>query len=142
VAGGHAATHQEVTLGVRYRTPDEQAFSWNQELGGTTQLSPRIYAGECQIVSGLINFDDVSYDDQAELLYQLAAQEVAHFKSYLREEEVNEVLRSYQQRIAEFVHAQMQAHYVETATDYEVTISKGFTGLKASAYTAQEPTVD
>gem|GEM_PF-1155307 len=53
MAGGHAATHQEVTLGVQYRTPDEQAFSWNQELGGAAQLSSCTYAGECQPVHPL-----------------------------------------------------------------------------------------
>ncbi len=38
--------------------------------------------------------------------------------------------------IARFIHAQMQEHYWEDAVDYEVEISKGFTELKPSAYTA------
>ncbi|MBI2875964.1 MAG: type III restriction endonuclease subunit R, partial [Candidatus Tectomicrobia bacterium] len=35
-----------------------------------------------------------------------------------------------------FVHAQMQEHYWEQASGYDVVISKGFTELKQSAYTA------
>ena len=90
---------------------------------------------EDYVVSGLVDFDDVSYDDQAELLYELATQVVDHFKSYLSEEDAGKVLRCFQKQIAHFVHAQMQQHYFEDATDYEVKISKGFTELKPSAYT-------
>ena len=45
------------------------------------------------------------------------------------------MLRCYQRDIARFIHAQMQDHYWEEAVGYEVKISKGFTELKASAYT-------
>ena len=99
---------------------------------------------EDSVVSGLVDFDDVSYDDHADLLYDLAAQVVAHLKSYLSEEDTRKVLRCYQRPIAQFVHAQMDAHYWEAAAGYEVVVSKGFTELKASAYTASaaEPVLD
>ncbi|MEO8801800.1 MAG: DEAD/DEAH box helicase family protein [Rudaea sp.] len=90
---------------------------------------------EDYVVSGLVDFDDVSYDDHADLLYDLAAQTLAHFKTYLSEEDARKVLRCYQKDIAKFVHAQMQKHYFEEAAGYEVKISKGFTELKRSAYT-------
>jgi type III restriction enzyme len=35
---------------------------------------------EDYIVRGLIDFDDISYDEQTDLLYDLATQTVAHFK--------------------------------------------------------------
>lgn len=99
---------------------------------------------EDSVVSGLVDFDDVSYDDHADLLYDLAAQVVAHFQSYLSEEDTRKVLRCYQRPIAQFVHAQMNAHYWEEAAGYEVVVSKGFTELKASAYTASaaDPVLD
>ena len=90
---------------------------------------------EDYIVSGLIDFDDISYDNHADLLYDLATQTVNHFQSYLSHEETGKVLRFYQREIARFIHAQMQSHYWEQATDYEVVISKGFSELKSSAYT-------
>ena len=91
---------------------------------------------EDYIVSGLVDFDDISYDDHADLLYDLASQTVRHFKSYLSEDEVRKVLRCYQRDIARFIHAQMQEHYWEEAVGHEVKISKGFTELKPSAYSA------
>ncbi|MGB5010074.1 MAG: DEAD/DEAH box helicase family protein, partial [Candidatus Dechloromonas phosphoritropha] len=96
---------------------------------------------EDYVVSGLVDFDDISYDDHADLLYDLAAQTVQHFLSYLSEDDARKVLRCYQRDIAKFIHAQMQAHYWEGVVGYEVKISKGFSELKQSAYTqsVQEP---
>lgn len=99
---------------------------------------------EDYVVSGLVDFDDISYDDHADLLYDLAAQTVRHFLSYLSEDETRKVLRCYQRDIARFLHVQMQKHYWEEAAGYEVKVSRGFTELKPSAYTysVQEPAAD
>jgi type III restriction enzyme len=99
---------------------------------------------EDYVVSGLIDFDDLSYDDHADLLYDLAGQTVRHFLGYLSEEDTRKVLRCYQQPIAAFIHAQMQEHWFEEAAGYEVKISKGFTELRPSAYTyaVQDPPAD
>jgi type III restriction enzyme len=100
---------------------------------------------EDYVVSGLVDFDDVSYDAHADLLYDLAGQVVRHLQSYLPDEhEVQKVLRCYQRDIASSVHVQMQEHYWEKATGYEVKIHQGFSELKPSAYTASaaEPVLD
>jgi type III restriction enzyme len=97
---------------------------------------------EDYVVSGLMDFDDVSYDDQADLLYDLAAQTVKHFCDYLSEDEARKVLSCYQRDIARFIHAQMLEHSWEDAVDYEVVVSKGFTEFKRSAYSINEPTAD
>ncbi len=100
---------------------------------------------EDYVVSGLVDFDDVSYDAHADLLYDLAGQVVKHLRSYLPDEhETSKVLSCYQRDIARFVHVQMQEHYWEKATGYEVKISKGFSELKQRAYTASatEPVLD
>ena len=96
---------------------------------------------EDYVVSGLVDFDDIAYDDLADLLYDLAAQTVQHFTSYLSEDDTRKVLRCYQKPIAQFIHAQMQKHYFEDAVGYEVKVSKGYSELRPSAYThsAQEP---
>jgi type III restriction enzyme len=99
---------------------------------------------EDYVVSGLMDFDDVSYDDQADLLYDLAKQTVKHLCSYLTEDEARKVLRCYQRDIAKFIHAQMQDHFWEEDVDYEVVVSKGYTEFKSSAYTysVNEPPAD
>jgi type III restriction enzyme len=92
---------------------------------------------EDYVVAGLVDFDDVCYDDHADLLYELARQTVEHFSGYLTEEETRKVLRCHQRDIARFIHAQMLEHHWEDETaEYEVKVSRGFTELKPSAYTA------
>ena len=100
---------------------------------------PRI---ENYIVRCLMEFPDVSYDDHADLLYGLAGQAVRHFEGYLQPEEVVDVVRCHQHEIAKFIHAQMQEHYWEEVSGYEVKVNKGFTELKQSAYTMSEPNAD
>ena len=99
---------------------------------------------EDYVVAGLVDFDDVSYDTNAELLYDLATQTVNHLRSYLPEEEIWQVLHFHQRDIAVFIHAQMHKHFREEVAGYDVVISKGFTELKDSAYTAKhgEPPLD
>jgi type III restriction enzyme len=99
---------------------------------------------EDYIVSGLVDFDDVSYDDHADFLYDLAAQTIHHFQTYLSEDDTRKVLRCYQRPIAQFIHSQMQEHYWEEASGYEVKVTKGFTELRRTAYTAgaKEPLLD
>ncbi|MGA9379893.1 MAG: DEAD/DEAH box helicase family protein [Phormidium sp.] len=90
---------------------------------------------ENYIVKNLVNFNDISYDENADLLYDIAGQVVSHFMTYLSEEDTHKVLHYYQREISNFVHSQMQQHFWEETTGYEVKISKGFTALKDSAYT-------
>jgi type III restriction enzyme len=89
-----------------------------------------------------MDYSDISYDDHADLLYDLAGQTIRHFESYLQAEEVVDVVRCHQHDIARFIHAQMQEHYWEEVIGSEVKVSKGFTELKPSAYTTSEPNAD
>ncbi|MGH8655086.1 MAG: type III restriction endonuclease subunit R, partial [Gammaproteobacteria bacterium] len=91
---------------------------------------------EDYIVRALVDFDDISYDDHAELLYDLAGQVTRHLQGYLSEDDTRNVLQYHERQIAEFIHVQMQPHYWEKAAGYEVVVTKGFTTLKSSAFTA------
>ncbi len=119
------------------RTHLQEALSF----GGNPQSELRL---EDYVVRGLMDFDDVSYDDHADLLYDLATQLVAHLRSYLPEDDARNVLIYHQRQIAAFIHAQMLEHQWEKAAGYEVVVSKGFTELKDSAFTknADEPIYD
>ncbi len=90
---------------------------------------------ENYIVSGLIDFDDIAYDEQANLLYDLAGQVVRHFQTYLEDEDIQKVLQVNQRSISNLIHAQMQPYFWEEALGYEVKVSRGFTELKQSACT-------
>jgi len=132
--------------GLSYQAPSEEL--WQQSLSTGERDILGVGPGGIQedqledyVVSGLIDFDDIAYDDHADLLYDLAGQVVNHLRELPRtEEEIQKILRVHQREIARFVHAQMQKHFWEEAVDYAVTISRGFTALKDSAYTATEQT--
>jgi type III restriction enzyme len=124
----------------RYQSPSEEL--WSQYLrtgerellalgiGGIEEKRPENY-----IVSGLVDYNDISYDDHADLLYDLAAQTVKHFHSYLSADDTVKVLRTHQRDIAAQIHSQMLKHFWEEASGYETKINAGFTELKPSAYT-------
>ena len=89
------------------------------------------------VVMGLIDFDDVSYDVNADVLFDLAGQVVRRLLSYLSEDDAKKVLRFHLRAIANLVHVQMQPHYwEEAASGYEVTVTQGFMALKESAYSS------
>ena len=110
------------------RTHEQETLSF----GGRMQPEQRL---EDYLVRGLVDFDDISYDEHSDLLYDLAGQLVRHLRSYLSEEEARNVLIYHQKQLAAFVHAQMQAHQWEKAAGYDVVVTKGFTELKRSAFT-------
>jgi type III restriction enzyme len=90
---------------------------------------------EDYLVRGLIDFDDVSYDDHAALLYKLAGQAVTRLREYLSEEEsVLNVLQYHQQALVSLIHSQMQEHFVESASAYEAHVTRGFHTLRANNY--------
>ena len=127
---------------VNYQAPNETLWAAHLRTGQIDRIGVDIgdideQKLEDYVVSGLIDFDDVSYDEHADLLYDLAGQVVQHFLSYLSEDECRKVLRLHQKEISGFVHAQMQAHFwQETLVEYDVKITRGFTELRDSAYSA------
>jgi type III restriction enzyme len=92
---------------------------------------------ENYIVRGLVDFDDVDYDRDSKLLYQLAGQVVAHLRNYLANEtEVTNVLQYHQQSLVNLVHVQMQSNFEEKGDQYEARVTKGFLRLQPRVVTA------
>lgn len=92
---------------------------------------------EDYLVSTLMDYADISYDDHAELLYKLSGQMVQHLLGYLHDEEkVKNVLLYHRVRLGEFIHTQMKERYYAQAIDYEVTIPKGFETLQNAYFTS------
>lgn len=93
---------------------------------------------ENYLVKRLIDFDDVSYDDHAELLYKLSEQTVNHLRSYMPDETaVCDTVQFENERLSKLIYAQMLAHQSQNVTDFEVTVTKGFTTLRNNNYTIQ-----
>ncbi len=69
---------------------------------------------EDYLIRGLVDFDDVNYDEHADLLYKLAGEMVRHLQSYLpSEDDVRNVLQYHQAPLVNIIHSQMQEHYEE-----------------------------
>ena len=125
----HLQPGEREIVGQMLRTSEQ--FTLTAE-AGLEEVRPEDY-----IVHALVDFDDIDYFSHAELLYDLAGQVVKHLHSYLSESEVRNVLDHNRRLIAQELHAQMQAHFWERASGYEVQVSRGFTELRPSVYTLQ-----
>jgi type III restriction enzyme len=109
----------------------------NKQSHLASQIGLRESRLEDYIVRELVEFDDIDYFTQADLLYDLAAQMLTHLKTYLSEEsDIVNVLDGHRRTIANAIHAQMMANFWEKASSYEVKVSRGFTELRPCNYTA------
>ena len=117
---------------IQHLRTSKQEFLQNLA-GQAAEARPEDY-----LVRALIDFDDICYDEHADLLYDLAGQVVRHLLSYLSTADAINVLQYHQQQLAALIHSQMQmpGNRWERATGYKATVSKGFSALKPNAYTA------
>jgi type III restriction enzyme len=127
--------------GMRYPVVDGtiviQSLSTDQRdrLSAESVEAP-LHALEDYVVRGLIEYPDICYDLHSTLLYDLAAQVVAHLRSYLGQDaDVRNTLLFHQKDICERVHQQMAVHADEPAADYSVKVTPGFVEMKPIAYT-------
>jgi len=128
--------------GVRYPAPSEELWAKHLrtdqiDVIGLAQGNPIEKRPEDYVVSGLIDFPDIAYDENADLLYDLAGQVVRHLRTYLSDEEVAQVLSLHQREVARAVHAQMLDHFwLDDKVEYHHEVRQGFTELKETAFTA------
>ncbi len=77
----------------------------------------------------------ISATTHAEQLYKLAGQMVKHLRSYLADDdEVFNVLFPTNRQLVDAIYAQLQQHYFEQATSYEVKVTKGFRTIRSTKY--------
>jgi type III restriction enzyme len=108
---------QEVFSGLKEKSPEERL--------------------EDYLIQVLTEFEDISYDEQSDLMYDLSSQLITYLKSYLNsDEDVRNVVVYHQKQLADFIHGEMQKHRNDDASDIDVKISKGFTALKEIAFTS------
>ena len=113
-----------------------QMLRTNEQFTLAAEIGLKEQRPEDYIVHALVDFDDIDYFTHADLLYDLAGQMVQHLRGYLSEADALNVLDGQRKTIAKEIHAQMMAHFFEEATEFEVQVSRGFTGLKPCNYTA------
>ena len=142
VKGGYRSFTLDVSR-MNYQATDQQLLSQGLQSGRQLTYGEAAVIEETRledyIVRELINYDDVSYDDHADLIYELAGQAVAHFASrQLDDAAVHNILGNHGRAIAENIHLQMAKHYEEESAGSEVIVSQGFMPLKPCAFTAKD----
>lgn len=101
----------------------------NRDVIEVNALGARETRLENYLVRRLVDRDEIDYDANSELLFKLAGQMVQHFKGYLKDNEVEAVLRAHDAMLTEYIFEQMIAHCEETPTSYVPTVTRGFTRL-------------
>lgn len=93
---------------------------------------------EDYIVRNLVDFDDISYYDHAEILYKLSSQVIAKLRSYLQTDEaILNVVQFNQKQFATHIHSQMQMHWWQEADEgYDVVVSRGYQTFTNTSYSA------
>lgn len=92
---------------------------------------PRESVTENYLVKHLIDYPEVDYDSQSDLLYKLAGQVTGHLQSYLSsEEDVENVALAHGKSLAQFVFAQMKNHIRQTPADYKASKVRSFRALQ------------
>ncbi|MES5869064.1 DEAD/DEAH box helicase family protein [Bacillus cereus] len=110
------------------RTHERDVMHFKVEVNGEEPL-------ENYIISRLMDFDDISYEDHADLLYKLVGQIIAHLKSYLNDDsQVRNVLMYNQQLLANKIHSQMLDHYQEAKVEYDVVVRSDFEILRTNTF--------
>lgn len=130
--------------GLRYDAPNDTLWAAHLRTGKVERIGVGIDNGDTRrledhVVDALIDFDDVAYDDNSELLYDLASQVVRHLRQEHSKEDTRKLLRLHQREIARFVHLQMRRNFWQDGEmDYAVVVKHGFCALLPSAYSRDE----
>ena len=82
------------------------------------------------IVSALIDYDDIDYDENSELLYHLAGQALEAISANLEDKDtLAKVIHDFKKAIASSIYDQMKRHFVMQSTGYVKPKVLPFTGI-------------
>ena len=95
------------------------------------------------VVNELINYPEIDYDELTDFLFKLADQAVAKFKSYLKEDDVTNVVQYHKNEIGRFIYQQLMEHFYIEASEFQKPIIdvRAFTKIEDhnySKYTADQ----
>jgi type III restriction enzyme len=71
------------------------------------------------IMNELMNYPEVDYDSQSDLLFKLASQAIGKFKTYLNDDERYNVILYNKREIGRFIFTQMMLHFYIEEAKYE-----------------------
>jgi type III restriction enzyme len=111
------------TSGFTYQALDQEIIRMGLRDNQVETLAARSsghYGNPIEIlIAEVINYPEVDYDENADLLYKLATQAFQTVESNLQNPaEINQVIFQFKAAIAEKIYQQMKAHFVVTEPEY------------------------
>ena len=82
------------------------------------------------IVNELINFPEIDYDSQSDMLFKLAGQAVEKFRTYLVEDDVTNVAQYHKKEIGNYIYSQMMDHFYYETPGFVKTTVRPFTKIE------------
>ncbi len=82
------------------------------------------------IVNELINYSEIDYDEQADLLFKLAGEAVEKFRTYLDNDNVENVVQFHKKEIGRYIFSQMMEHFYFEAPVYQKPVIKPFSQIE------------
>ncbi|MBU4414059.1 MAG: DEAD/DEAH box helicase family protein [Proteobacteria bacterium] len=82
------------------------------------------------IVNELINFPEIDYDSQSDLLFKFASQAVEKFRTYLAEDNVTNVTQYHKKEIGNYIYSQMMDHFYYETPGFVKTTVRPFTKIE------------
>ena len=99
--------------------------------GKTGKLEARL---EDYLVRNLMDFDDIDYMANSELLYKLSGQLVTHLRTYLQgEDQIFGVLYAHQRDFARIIRGQMLQHFKQPDTGFDVKVTRNSKSLRRAS---------
>ncbi|RJQ28691.1 type III restriction endonuclease subunit R [Candidatus Parcubacteria bacterium] len=91
------------------------------------------------LVNELINYPEVDYDRESELLYKLARQAIAKLGNGRNDEDLENIILYHKREIGKYIYAQLQQHFYLESSGFEEPLVYPFDRIKPhnfSKYTA------
>lgn len=82
------------------------------------------------LVNELINYSEIDYDAQADLLFKLARQAIEKFKTYLDDEPMMNVVQYHKKEIGRYIYTQMMEHFYCEVPRFENPVVHPFTRIE------------
>ncbi len=82
------------------------------------------------LVNELMNYPEVNYDEQSELLFKLTGQAIGKFRSWLDADQIMNVVQYHKREIGRYIYSQLMAHFYCEVPGFEKPVVKPFTRIE------------
>ncbi|MBI5038738.1 MAG: hypothetical protein HZC13_03070 [Nitrospirae bacterium] len=82
------------------------------------------------IVNELMNYPEVNYDEQSDLLFKLTGQAIGKFRSWLDADQIMNVVQYHKREIGRYIYSQLMEHFYCEVPGFEKPVVKPFTRIE------------